>query len=116
MFKIKESQTFTWPVKAKVPEDGKYKTVQFMATFNILSSERMAALAKGDEDGDVLTGSLRILREALVSFDGIDVEDAEGNLLTEDEERNDLILRYPFFVSALSDAYAAGVAGYRAKN
>ena len=113
-FKIKTEQTFTWPVKAKVPEDGRYKSVSFEATFNILSNDRMNDLVRGDDDP--VGGSLRILREALVSFSGIDVEDDRGELITDDEDRNAAILRYPFFVEALSDAFLRGIGGDRTKN
>ena len=111
MFKLKQDDTFTWPVKAKVPDDGKYKTITFSATFKILSQPEITAMI-GDDEG----GSMRVLDAALVSFTGIDVEDDNGDAVTDNDERKEVLFKYPFMVSAVSDAFAAGISGYRSKN
>ncbi|MCB0249854.1 MAG: hypothetical protein KDI07_14865 [Anaerolineae bacterium] len=113
MFKLKADDTFTWPVKAKVPEDGKYKTVAFSATFKILSQDEISRLI-GDDD--VAGSSRRILEQALISFTGIDVEGDDGETVTDHDERKEILFKYPFMVSAVSDAFAAGISGHKAKN
>ena len=109
-FTLKSAQTFTWPVVAYVPTESKHRKVTFDATFNIVSPERVNELL---EDG-----SMAILKEALVAFTGMGIEDEVGNEIPEDnqEERCERILLYPFMVTALSDAYAEGIAGRKGKN
>lgn len=112
MFKLSDINTFTWPAKAKVPEAGKHKTVQFEATFKVLSQPEITALIGEDDVG----GSMRVLDASLVSFSGIDVSDEDGHNVTDDDERKEILFRYPFFVEAISSAFAAGMSGYRTKN
>jgi len=114
MFKLKADDTFTWPVKAKTPDDGKFKTVTFSAVFNILPQTEITGLM-GDE-GDESAGALRVLDAALVSFTDIDVEGDDGETVTDHDERQEIIFKYPFMVTALTEAFAAGTAGRRLKN
>lgn len=111
MFKIKADDTFTWPVKAKVPQDGKHKTVQFDATFRVLPQAEINAIL--EEDGG---NSMRVLDIALISFSGIDVEGEDGEAVTDHAERKLVLFRHPYMVAAVSNAYAEGIAGYRTKN
>jgi hypothetical protein len=112
MFKLKAQDTFTWPAKAKVPSDGKYQTVPFDVTFNVLSQAEMDELVGEEEAG----ASIRVLTRAIKSFSGIDVYDEDDNPVEEDEERKAILLRYPYFVNALTDAWRAGLSGARGKN
>lgn len=114
MFVLKAEDKFTWPVKAKTPDSGKFKTVTFEAVFNILPQTEITTLM-GDE-GDESAGTLRVLDAALVSFTGIDVTGYDEEPVADDDERKEIIFRYPFMVSALSEAFAAGTAGRRTKN
>jgi len=112
MFELREVSTFVWPAVAKVPQAGKYIKVEFEATFKVLSQPEIAALIGDDADG----GSLRVLREALVSFKGISVVDADGDAVEDDDERNEMLLSKPYFVNALSEAWASGISGRKVKN
>jgi hypothetical protein len=110
-FKLKAADVFTWPVKAKVPNDGKYETVNFEVTFNVLSQAEINDLVGDGEAGS----AVRLFNKAIASFTGIDVEDADGDLVTDEDERRDILLSKPFFVNAISDAWAAGLRGSRSK-
>ena len=112
MFKLKANDTFSWPVKAKVPNGGKFETVKFEAVFKVLPQAEIMGLMSDDPEG----GGLRVLDAALVSFSGIDVEDDDGDLVTDPDERKIILFKYPFFVSGVSDAFAAGNSGHRSKN
>jgi hypothetical protein len=112
MFELREQETFTWPAKAKVPVDGTYLNVPFNVTFKVLSQPEISALIGDDDAG----ASLRVLREALVSYSGFPVKDANGRDVDDTEERNDILLSKPYFVSALSEAWASGISGRRIKN
>lgn len=112
MFVLREDSTFEWPVKASVPVDGKKSKVQFRATFNVLDSETQNELVVDEETRNVG----RFLELALVRFCDLPVQDGAGNEITDDEERNRIIRRNPIFMSALVDAYAEGILGYKSKN
>jgi hypothetical protein len=115
MFILKSEATFKWPVKALAPENGKHLKVEFEATFKILSQETINKLTS---DGDMSSGSVRVMNEAVVNFTGIDVAEADGKKIDDDDHdrRIEIILQHPYMVKALSDAFAAGMAGHRIKN
>jgi hypothetical protein len=112
MFELREQDTFSWPAKAKVPVNGQYQTVPFDVTFKVLSQPEISALIGEDDPG----ASLRVLREALISFSGFPVKDINGEEVEDLEERKDIILSKPFFVNAISEAWASGISGRRIKN
>ena len=114
MFKLKETSTFWWPCKARVPDDGKFETVKFEAEFQVLSQDEISAILNDAPDDE--SGGMRVLDRALINYKGIDVEDDSGDEVTDPDERKAIILRYPYFVKALSDGFAAGISGYKAKN
>ena len=94
MFKLKAEDTFSWPVKAKVPNAGQYQTVKFEAVFKVLSQTEINNLM-GDIVEDAEAGSLRVLDNALISFSGIDVEDLDGQPVDDPDERKEILFRYP---------------------
>jgi hypothetical protein len=112
MFTLKESNTFEWPIRAKVPEGGKHKTITFTGTFRVLSSAEINDLNGDGSDPD---GALKVLNAALVRFD-LPVEDADGDTVIDDDERRAILLKHPFLVNAASEAFAAGISGRIAKN
>ena len=112
MFVLKEESTFDWNAKAMVPIDGKRKAVQFMARFNILDMDRQDELLGNPETRDVK----QFLEAALVKFWDLNVQDAQGNEIEDDSERNAIISKNPIFIEALTDAYGIGVLNYKPKN
>lgn len=112
MFKLKAQDTFTWPAKAKVPTGGKYQTVNFDVTFNVLSQSEINELVGEGEAGS----AVRLFTRAVDSFTGIDVEDSDGGVVTDEDERKAILLSVPYFVNAVSDAWTSGLSGSRSKN
>lgn len=108
MFKLKADDVFTWPVKAKRPEDGKHIPVNFNATFKVLAQERVLELL---ESG----GQIAVLREAVVSVDH-PVADENDNDVTDEDERREIILKVSWLIEPLADAWRAGMEGRKAKN
>ena len=111
MFELMEEEVFTWPVSAKAPDPkqpGKYETVKFEATFNILSPELVSELLDADEADSVR----RLLERALVSF-APSFKVPEG---MDSDELNALLLAKPYFRSGLLQAFKAGSTGYKSKN
>lgn len=110
MFKLRATNTFDWEVTAEVPQDGDHMDVTFQATFNILPTSEVNKAAKNEKP------IVEILRDALVSFSGLPVEDADGNEVTDNATKNAIILDNPVFSAALLRAYREGVNGHREKN
>lgn len=112
MFVLRPNDTFDWTVKARVPEKGKRVGLSFTATFNLLEQSVVEELIVDPETRD----SGKFLEQALVSFTGFDVEDEEGNKITDDDDRNSAIRRSTLFIDPLIKAYSDGVAGSAGKN
>ena len=112
MFVFKEESTFEWTVKAKVPEGKKRVGLSFTATFNLLSQDLVEELIVNGGEGD----KRKFLGMALVSFEGFDVVDSAGKVVTDDEERNAIILNSTLFLVPLMKAYNDGSSGYAGKN
>jgi len=112
MFVLRESSTFDWVVKAKVPQGKKRVGVSFTATFNLLDQNVVDEMLVNEDTRD----PYKFLDMALVSFTDMDVQDDEGNNVTEDDERNAIILKSSLFIDPLMIAYTAGAAGHKGKN
>ncbi len=111
-FKIKEDAgTFNWQVTAWVPEDGKHKPVKFTATYKVISQSEINRMMEEGEGG-----SMRVLDAALISFTGVDPEYPDGTVAEDLEERKRILFQFPFFVAAVSNAYAEGMSGHKPKN
>lgn len=112
MFVLRENDTFDWPVKAKAPKDGKRVPVNFMARFAILDNDMIQELVVDPETRD----TKRFMERALIKYWDLEVQDNDGEPVTDDDTRNAMIIRSPLFLEALIDAYAAGVTNYKPKN
>lgn len=112
MFVLKQKTTFEWPVVALVPTEGRKKRVEFKVEFNVVESETHNELLHYSNPPDVM-GFLKL---AVVRAWEIDVEDDNGEQITEDGHRNEIILGNPIFAQAIMDAYIEGSKGKTAKN
>ena len=112
MFVLRESSTFDWIVKAKVPQGKKRVGVSFTATFNQLSQDLVDELIINDDTRD----NRKFLELALASFDGLDVQDGEGNEVTDNDEKNAIILKNTLFLVPIMKAYNDGSSGHAGKN
>lgn len=112
MFVLRESSTFDWVVKAQVPEGKKRVGMNFSATFNQLDQGVVDELLVDEDTRD----PRKFLELALVSFEGFDVEDSDGNKITDNDERNEMIRKNSLFIEPLMIAYTAGAKGHKGKN
>ena len=62
MFVLKEENTFTWPVKVKVPQDKKHKVQIFDCEFKVISKSRLTEISEMPLDERTVGGSRRALR------------------------------------------------------
>jgi hypothetical protein len=114
MFVLKKQQTFDWPVKVQVPENGRKKKVTFMAQFNVVDSDEQDKLLVNTVPADVMG----FLRKALVKTWELSIEDEDGEPIDGDdhETRNEIVLQNPIFAQAVMDAFTEGSRGKAAKN
>lgn len=70
MFKLQQSESFSWPVTIKVPSDGgRYVAETFDVQFRRLSHSRLKELSEAVESGEL--HDPEFVREVVVGWDGI---------------------------------------------
>lgn len=113
MFVLKAETEFDWPVKVKVPEDGKHVVHEFTCRFRLIDAERMKALT---EAGDA-EAARSLLGEAIVGW-GNDVADEDGKPIPFSSEALDRMLHVDYVFVAIAEAYHKAVTGkeYARKN
>lgn len=89
MFKIGQTDRFSYPVKVDIVGDGgKRNTYTFDAIFRRLQREEFSALARAAAAGE--RDDLSIAREVVLGWKGI--QDADGNDLPFSEANFDLVM------------------------
>ena len=66
---LKQQDNYSWPIKVKLPEDGKYKQFSFEVTFKMLPTSRFLEMVELSEKGDI--NDLDIVREVVIGWAGI---------------------------------------------
>lgn len=112
MFKIVQSDEYTWPVTVEVPTDGgRSDKSTFDAKFKRLTQSRMDEIRKGISAGDVT--DVDLAREVLVGWSG--VVDDKGDVPYSEAAR-DRLLDIPTVSSAVVMALLGSLSGARRKN
>lgn len=112
MFKLKQSDTFTWPVEVKLAGDGgKFEKHTFDAEFKRVSQPRIdeIALAVGRNE----MGDRQVCEEVVVGWSGI-TEDGEAVPFSPTNLGR--ILDLPGVARAISATFVAAHTGAAAKN
>lgn len=119
MFKLLEevSETYTWPVTAKVPGNGgKVITLKFDAEFRRLPASRMRDLMRGKDEmveGEKPKTVIEVVDEVLV---GVNYKGDEGKeFRATDDEKDDLLAVLGVDV-AIYVALLSSFKGEKAKN
>ncbi len=74
-FVLKQSDSYSWPVKVDLPEDGKFKRHTFEAQFKNIPTSRFQELLDLSQAGDI--NDVDIVREVMTGWSGI--LDDDGN-------------------------------------
>lgn len=112
MFKIAQSEEYTWPVTVELPTDnGRFEKSTFDAKFKRLTQSRMDELRKGITAGDITDSDLA--REVLVGWSGV-VD--EGGEIPYSEAARDRLLDIPTVCAAVVMALMGSLTGARRKN
>ena len=120
MFKLKTSETFSWPVVCDFPVDGQHKKVEFTATFRTLSRDVLAERLANNPDDTDLDRMRKIndfVSDVLIDLDGITfTDDADNPIETTTAERKSRAINHPIIGPALLVAYQLGLGGRQRKN
>ena len=120
MFTLRKDETFEWPVAFEYVDDGSHKEFKFKATFKIKGQSELAAavsaIRSADNEKEIARLSGEVVRDVLVSFSGLPVEDANGNDISGTDAATDLVIDDPRIGPALYIAYNDGIMGRRRKN
>ena len=126
-FFLDQSESYSWPVTVKVPQDGgKFRSLTFDAVFQRVSTERQEELGRqllrqrtridiGETD-DLLTPR-QIASELLVDWEGIkDKEGEKGQDVPYSESTKARLLNIPEVVNAILDSWNKSVPEAKLKN
>lgn len=120
-FILSQKQSYAWPVKVKVPNNGKWDTHTFVATFARLApldaQERLKDLADAElPPEERYQRENEFMEEVLLGWEGI--KDEDGVPIAFGAETRATVLDVPEVRRALFDAYFESAIGKRveAKN
>ena len=68
-FQIKQKDSYSWPVKFDIPEDGQYRRETFNAVFKNISQSRFQELIELSQSDDF--NDVDIVREVVIGWSGI---------------------------------------------
>ncbi|MEQ1659574.1 MAG: hypothetical protein ABL896_12440 [Hylemonella sp.] len=90
LFVMAQPATFTWPVKVRIPTNGKYVEAEVVVTFPNLDEEQLEKLLASKEKGGEGLNDREIARRVVLGFEPIPMP---GDVLLHfTEENRDLFL------------------------
>ena len=127
-FILDQSESYSWPVTVKVPQDGgRFRSFTFDAEFKRVSQERREQLGRqlmrqkrtwddGNMEEDFLTPR-QIADELLVGWSGImDTEGADAEPVPFSDKVKAQLLNIGDVADAILEAWNASIPGAKAKN
>ena len=113
---LSKSKTYTWPVEYEYPEDGGYKTVEFIAKFKRMPQSYLVKIGKLGERNEI--EDTEGVKEVLAGWSQITELDKDGNEVEVpfNKKNLDKLLEMPMLGAAILIAFFKGVQGSKAKN
>lgn len=113
LVKRKHKGSYTWPVKLKIAEDGRYETHTFRGVFKKFSQNDFDSIVEGINNGNLKDRD--VTDQVLIGWSGI--EDDEGRVLefNNPDDRED-VLNVPGFCAAIVGVFFETGTGGRVKN
>lgn len=112
MFKLKQTDTFFWPVEVQIPGDGgKFDKQTFDAQFKRVSQQKLYAMREDIEAGKVTDDSFA--REVLVGWRGVT---DDGTEVPFSETTLDQLLDIPTVAASIVMAFTKAHSGLARKN
>lgn len=90
LFAMAQPDTFTWPVKVRIPTHGKYVETEVVVTFPNLDEEQLEKLLASKEKGGEGLNDRQIAQRVVLGFEPIPMPD--GSTIAFSEENRDLFL------------------------
>ncbi|MFN4360521.1 MAG: hypothetical protein ACK4F4_07335 [Hylemonella sp.] len=113
LFIMAQAPRYTWPVKVPIPEAGKYKLVEFMATFPNLNDQDLDRLIGNDDKGMPRYTTQQIAEQALLTFEPLPLPD--GSYVEPTEEGKARLLAMPRVPMAVMQTFIRSVKGLAAE-
>lgn len=112
MFKISQSDTYTWPVVIEVPADGgRVEKATFDAQFKRLTQSRIEEIRKAIEREEIR--DVELVQEVLTGWAGV-IDD--NGPVPYSEAARDLLLDIPMVAGAIVLALFQSLSGAKRKN
>tara|TARA_B100000214_G_C23960654_1_gene625064 strand:- start:517 stop:870 length:354 start_codon:yes stop_codon:yes gene_type:complete len=113
---LSKSKTYTWPVEYEYPEDGEYKTVEFIAKFKRMPQSYLVKIGKLGERNEI--EDTEVVKEVLAGWSQITELDKDGNEVEVPFNKKNLetLLEMPMLSAAILIAFFKGVQGSKVKN
>lgn len=111
-FVLKRSETYSWPVKIDLPEDGKLKRHTFEAEFKNISQSRFQELIEKSQSGEV--NDIDVAKEVMVGWSGI--LDEKGEEMPFVQAKFEELLDVLGIASAIATSFCESRIGAKRKN
>jgi hypothetical protein len=111
-FVLKQSDSYSWPVKVDLPEDGKLKRHTFEAEFKNVSQSRFQEMIDQSSAGEI--NDIDVVREVMVGWSGI--LDDKGEEMPFVKAKFEELLDVLGISSAIATAFIESRMGAKRKN
>lgn len=114
LFIMAQPDTFQWPVKVRIPRNGRYAEASFIASFPNMGPEEVNHLVGNDEaTGKPRYTDREIADKVLIGFDPIAMPD--GSMVTFSEESKARLLAQPRAATSVVGTFLAVTRGFAAE-
>jgi len=112
MFKLAQNETYFWPIKVDVPQDGgTFIQQKFEAKFKRLSQTRLKEISKQLDEG--IINEVDVCREVMVDWKGVGNDSGPLEFC---ESNFSLLLENVYAVRGIYLGFFESVAGSKVKN
>ncbi len=106
MFKLQQSESYSWPIKVKMPADGgRFIEQSFDAVFKRLPATKTKELIESENMTDI-----EFAKAVIVGWKGITNDD--GGEITFTDGTRDALLDVPSVATAIVEAYLMSASGH----
>lgn len=113
LFVMQQPDTFTWPVKVRVPLNGTYGEAKFNATFPNMDDDELKELLASNESGGPRLTDREVAERVLLGFEPIEMPD--GSRVEFSKESKARLLKMPRAATAVVGTFIAVSRGVAAE-
>lgn len=113
MFKLSQSQSYSWPIEIQFPVDGgRHEKQNFDGVFKRVSQSRIKEIGKQIEASEI--SDMDLCKEVLVGWKGI--TDDNGDEVPFSESARDKLMDVPLVCAAIVNAFFGSLSAAKSKN